>query len=112
MAFAIMVVMASSSSIFAIPRCSVQRPPILVNHPPFDKTAELCVNPNFALKLNLMEYRGIRYTIRSGIERGQWFVVIHPQGVEVGKKISGTREGAEYYAHYEPKSRQRTNRER
>ena len=76
------------------------------------------MDPNLALKLNLMEYRGIRYTIRAGIERGQWFVVIHPQGVEVGKKISGTREGAEYYAHrminrwLEPKSRQRTNRER
>jgi len=50
-------------------------------------------------KLNLMEYRGIRYTIRTGIERGQWFAVIHPEGVEVaGKVITGTREHAELYA--------------
>jgi hypothetical protein len=70
-------------------------------------------------KLSLMEYRGIRYTIRSGIERGQWHVVIHPKGVEVpANKIFGTREDAEVHAHrminrwLEPKSRQRTNRER
>jgi hypothetical protein len=36
----------------------------------------------FSARLNLMEYRGIRYTIRAGIERGQWSVVIYPQGVE------------------------------
>ena len=30
-----------------------------------------------------MEYRGIRYTIRAGIERGHWFVVIHPEETEV-----------------------------
>ena len=49
----------------------------------------------------MMEYRGIRYTIRAGIERGQWFVVIHPdEGVEMaGNKITGTRENAEFYAH-------------
>jgi hypothetical protein len=47
-----------------------------------------------------MEYRGIRYTIRAGIERGQWFVVIHPEAVEVPakKKIFGTREDAELQA--------------
>ena len=28
-----------------------------------------------------MDYRGIRYTIRAGIERGQWFVVIRGTGV-------------------------------
>ena len=40
-----------------------------------------------------MEYRGIRYTIRAGIERGQWSVVIYPQGVETtGVKVFGTRE--------------------
>jgi hypothetical protein len=50
-------------------------------------------------KFNLMEFRGIRYTIRTGIERGQWIAVIHP-GVEVAGKrvISGTREHAELYA--------------
>jgi hypothetical protein len=47
-----------------------------------------------------MEYRGIRYAIRAGIERGQWFVAIHPdEGVEVaGNKIIGTREDAQFYA--------------
>ena len=65
----------------------------------------------FRAKINLMEYRGIRYTIRAGIERGQWFVVIHPEAVEVpANKIFGTREDAELYAHrmiirwLEPKS--------
>ena len=37
----------------------------------------------FSAKLNLMEYRGIRYTIRAGIERGQYRVVIHPDGDEM-----------------------------
>src|SRR6516165_5872639 len=68
----------------------------------------------------IMEYREIRYTIRAGIERGRWFVAIHPDaGVEVaGNKIMGTREDAEFYAHrmisrwLEPKSRQRINRKR
>ena len=68
----------------------------------------------------MMEYRGIRYTIRAGIERGQWFVAIHPdEGVEVARnKTLGTREDAEFYAHcmisrwLEPKSRQRINRKR
>ena len=69
----------------------------------------------FRAKLNLMEYRGIRYTIRAGIKRGQWFVVIHPEGVEVGgNKITSAREDAESYAHRminrwldDPKSRRR-----
>jgi hypothetical protein len=39
-----------------------------------------------------MEYRGIPYTIRTGIERRQWVVVIHPQGFEVAPhKIFGAR---------------------
>jgi hypothetical protein len=48
----------------------------------------------FRATLNLMEYRRIPYTIRAGIERGQWFVAIHPdEGVEVaGNKIIGRRE--------------------
>ena len=74
----------------------------------------------FRAKLNLMEYRGIRYTIRAGIERGQWFVVIHPEGVEMtGNKIISSREDAEFYAHRminrwldDPKSRRRINRKR
>ena len=70
--------------------------------------------------VNLMEFRGIRYTIRAGIERGQWFVAIHPdEGIEVaGNKIIGTRKDAESLAHrminrwLEPKSRQRIDRKR
>jgi hypothetical protein len=46
-----------------------------------------------------MEYRGIRYTIHAGIERGQWSVVIYPQGTETTeKKVFGTREDADRYA--------------
>ena len=63
-----------------------------------------------------MEYRGIRYTIRAGIERGQWFVVIHPEGAEMSaNKIFGAREDAEVHAHrminkwFDAKSGQRTN---
>ena len=50
----------------------------------------------FSARLNLMDYRGIRYSIRAGIERWQWFVVIHPDGVEVlSNKIFGSRKDAE-----------------
>ena len=50
----------------------------------------------FRAKLNLMDYRGIRYTLRAGIGRGQWSVVIYPQGVETtGIKVFGGREYAE-----------------
>jgi len=63
-----------------------------------------------------MKYRGIRYTIRAGIERGQWFVVIHPEGVEVSSnKIYGAREDAEFHAHrminkwLDANQKQRTN---
>jgi len=46
-----------------------------------------------------MDYRGIRYTLRAGIERGQWSVVIYPQGVETtGIKVFGDREYAESFA--------------
>jgi len=47
-----------------------------------------------------MEYRGIRYTIRAGIERRQYRVVIHPDEVEVPakNKIFFSREDAEAYA--------------
>ena len=43
-----------------------------------------------------MEYRGIRYTIRAGIERGQYRVVIHPDDDEMlANKIFLSREDAE-----------------
>ena len=47
-----------------------------------------------------MEYWGIRYTIRTGIERQQYRVVIHPDEVEVPakNKIFFSRENAEAYA--------------
>jgi hypothetical protein len=78
-----------------------------------------CTRAQFCSKLNRMEYRGIRYTLRAGIERGKWFVAIYPEGVEMaGKKVFGTREDAESHAHHmidrwlEPKSRQRSKLER
>jgi len=46
-----------------------------------------------------MEYRGIRYTIRVGIQRAQYRTAIHPGGVEVeSNKIAGSREDAEVRA--------------
>ena len=57
-----------------------------------------CGYSNLAQGL-VMEYRGIRYTIRAGIERGQYRVVIHPGEVEVPvNKIFLSREDAEAYA--------------
>jgi hypothetical protein len=47
-----------------------------------------------------MEHRGVRYTIRSGIERGLWFVAIHPDGVEsTARLVYGKRQVAEFEAH-------------
>ena len=46
-----------------------------------------------------MEYRGIRYTIRTRIERDQWSVAIHPAGIEMkGKVVIGPRSDAELQA--------------
>jgi hypothetical protein len=46
-----------------------------------------------------MEYRGIRYTIRARIERQEWYVAIHPEGIErPGKVVFGSREDAELQA--------------
>ena len=62
-----------------------------------------------------MEYRGIRYTIRTGIERGQCRLAIHPDGVEVpASRIFLSREDAKEYARHmingwlDAKSRQKT----
>src|SRR5438874_13673692 len=53
----------------------------------------------FSATLGAMDYRGIRYTLRAGIERGQWSVVIYPQGVETsGVRVLGTRNDAELHA--------------
>jgi hypothetical protein len=46
-----------------------------------------------------MEYRGVRYTIRAGIEPNAWSVAIHPGGVEsAAKRVYGTREDVELKA--------------
>ena len=46
-----------------------------------------------------MEYSGIRYTIRTRIERDQWSVAIHPAGVEMkGRVVIGSRSDAELEA--------------
>jgi hypothetical protein len=46
-----------------------------------------------------VEYRGIRYTIRTRIERDQWSVAIHPAGVEMkGRVVIGSRSDAELQA--------------
>jgi hypothetical protein len=46
-----------------------------------------------------MEYRDIRYTIRTRIERDQWSVAIHPAGVEMkGRVVIGSRSDAELQA--------------
>jgi hypothetical protein len=34
-----------------------------------------------------MNYRGIRYTIRAGIERNRWTVSIHPTGFETSERV-------------------------
>jgi hypothetical protein len=48
-----------------------------------------------------MQYRGIRYTIRTRIERDEWYVAIHPGGIELqGKVVVGSRKDAELEAHH------------
>jgi hypothetical protein len=48
-----------------------------------------------------VEYRGIRYTIRARIERGQWHVAIYPDGNETDARIVyGARSVAESQAHF------------
>ena len=43
-----------------------------------------------------MDYKGIRYTIRTCIERQKWSVGIHPRDAEAIEKIvKGTRSDAE-----------------
>jgi len=47
-----------------------------------------------------MDYKGIRCTVRAGIERDHWMVAIHPGDIEMsGKIIAGDREQAEGLAH-------------
>ena len=60
-----------------------------------------------------MEYRGIRYTLRLGIERQKWVIVIHPHNAAPLEKVfTGTRLRAEQLAqsmidaHRRPKNAQ------
>jgi hypothetical protein len=54
---------------------------------------------SFSRKINPMEFRGIRYTIRAGIERGQYRACIHPDDDEMlANTIFFSREDAEFYA--------------
>jgi hypothetical protein len=47
-----------------------------------------------------MEYKGIRFSIRTGIVRDRWSVAIHPAGGEVPDKVVvGARPKAESMAH-------------
>jgi hypothetical protein len=46
-----------------------------------------------------VEYKGLRYTIRTRIERDQWSVAIHPAGLEMkGRVVIGSRSDAELRA--------------
>jgi hypothetical protein len=46
-----------------------------------------------------MEHRGVRYTIRVGIEPGLWSVAIYPDGVKsVANRFYGARANAEFRA--------------
>jgi hypothetical protein len=46
-----------------------------------------------------MDYKGIRYTIRTCIERQKWSIGIHPRDAEVIEKtVKGTRLEAERHA--------------
>jgi hypothetical protein len=46
-----------------------------------------------------VEYKGVRYTIRTRIERNQWAVAIHPEGVEPIERVYvGVRPKAEKLA--------------
>jgi hypothetical protein len=46
-----------------------------------------------------MDHRGVPYTIRTGIERNHWVVVVHlPDGKTVEKRVKGARRQAEVLA--------------
>ena len=47
-----------------------------------------------------MDYRGVRYTIRAGIEPNLWSISIYPDGIESrASRIYGLRKDAEFEAH-------------
>src|ERR1700692_2717806 len=46
-----------------------------------------------------VEYKGIRYTVRTRIERNQWTVSIHPAGIEGARRVvTGPRERTDLLA--------------
>jgi hypothetical protein len=46
-----------------------------------------------------MDYKGIRYTVRTCIERQKWSVAIHPRSAQaIEKMVKGTRLEAERHA--------------
>ena len=47
-----------------------------------------------------MDYRGVRYTIRAGIEPNLWSISIYPDGIESrANRLYGPRKDAELQAH-------------
>jgi hypothetical protein len=47
-----------------------------------------------------MDYRGVRYTIRAGIEPNLWSISIYPDGIESrANRAYGSRKDAEFQAH-------------
>jgi hypothetical protein len=47
-----------------------------------------------------MEHRGVRYVIRTGIERGRWHVAIHPySSLPRERTVFSTRDDALFHAH-------------
>jgi hypothetical protein len=47
-----------------------------------------------------MDYRGVRYTIRAGIEPNLWSISIYPDGVESrANRVYGPRKDAEFEAY-------------
>jgi hypothetical protein len=53
--------------------------------------------PTILVQNHFMEYRGVRYTIRIGIEREQWRVAIYLPGQRLPKErtVFGTRKDAD-----------------
>ena len=47
-----------------------------------------------------MDYRGVRYTVRAGIEPNLWSISIYPDGIESrANRLYGPRKDAELQAH-------------
>ena len=47
-----------------------------------------------------MDHRGVRYTIRAGIEPNLWSISIYPDGIESrANRAYGSRKDAEFHAH-------------